>query len=50
MFRHCAAAAVARKPEAAVHREDGRLNYAGELSFQNVIDASLVHEAAASLK
>jgi NitT/TauT family transport system substrate-binding protein len=33
-----------------VHHEDGRLNYEGELSFGSVIDPSLVHEAAASLK
>jgi NitT/TauT family transport system substrate-binding protein len=33
-----------------VHREDGHLNYQGELSFKDVIDASLVHQAAASLK
>ena len=33
-----------------IHREDGRLNYDGQLSFNNVIDASLVHQAAASLK
>ncbi|HUD86121.1 MAG TPA: ABC transporter substrate-binding protein [Xanthobacteraceae bacterium] len=38
------------RQQEAVHREDGRLNYTGDLSFQNVIDASLVHEAAASLK
>jgi NitT/TauT family transport system substrate-binding protein len=33
-----------------VHREDGHLNYQGELSFKDVIDASLVRQAAASLK
>jgi hypothetical protein len=33
-----------------VHREDGRLNYQGDLTFDTVIDASLVHAAAASLK
>jgi NitT/TauT family transport system substrate-binding protein len=38
------------RQQEAVHRQDGRLNYAGDLSFPNVIDASLVHEAAASLK
>ncbi len=40
----------ALRQQEAVHREDGRLNYDGELSFKNVIDASLVHEAAAGLK
>ena len=38
------------RQQEAVHREDGRLNYQGQLNFDNVIDASLVHEAAASLK
>jgi NitT/TauT family transport system substrate-binding protein len=38
------------KREEAVHRQNGRLNYQGELNFANVIDASLIHEAAASLK
>jgi len=38
------------KRQEAVHRSNGRLNYAGELDFANVVDASLVHEAAASLK
>ena len=38
-----------RRQEAA-HRQLGELNYQGLLSFENVIDASLVHEAAASLK
>lgn len=33
-----------------VHRLRGEINYQGELSFKNVIDASLVHEAAAGLK
>jgi NitT/TauT family transport system substrate-binding protein len=33
-----------------VHREDGRLNYQGELSFEDVIDPSLVRKAAASVK
>ena len=33
-----------------VHREDGRLNYQGELSFDSVIDPSLVRKAAASIK
>jgi len=34
----------------AVQRQNGRLNYDKPLSFENVIDASLVHEAAASVK
>ncbi len=34
----------------AVHRQHGELNYQGQLSFESVIDASLIHEAAASLK
>ena len=34
----------------SVHRQNGRLNYAQPLSFDNVIDAKLVREAAASLK
>ena len=34
----------------AVHRQNGRLNFAQPLSFKNVIDAKLVREAAASLK
>lgn len=38
------------RDQEAVHREHGELNYRGQLSFQNVIDASLVHQAAASLK
>jgi NitT/TauT family transport system substrate-binding protein len=33
-----------------VHRQHGELHYQGELSFKNVIDASLVHQAAASVK
>jgi hypothetical protein len=33
-----------------VHRENGHLNYQGDLSFSSVIDPSLVHEAAANLK
>ena len=34
----------------AVHSQHGELNYQGQLSFNNVIDASLVHKAAAGLK
>jgi NitT/TauT family transport system substrate-binding protein len=33
-----------------VHRENGRLNYTGDLDFGSVIDPSLVHQAAASVK
>ncbi len=38
------------REQEAVHRENGRLNYTGELEFKNVIDSSLIHEAAASVK
>ncbi len=38
------------REQEAVHRENGRLNYTGDLDFKNVIDPSLVHEAAASVK
>jgi NitT/TauT family transport system substrate-binding protein len=38
------------RQQEAVHRQNGNLNYTGELSFANTIDASLVHQAAASLK
>ncbi len=38
------------KREEAVHRKNGRLNFAEPLQFDKVIDASLVHAAAASLK
>ena len=38
------------KRQEAVHRANGRLNYKGELEFANVIDASLVHQAAESLE
>jgi NitT/TauT family transport system substrate-binding protein len=38
------------RDQEAVHREHGELNYQGRLSFANVIDASLVHQAAAGLK
>ncbi len=34
----------------AIHRRNGRLNFAAPLRFDQVLDASLVHEAAASLK
>jgi NitT/TauT family transport system substrate-binding protein len=33
-----------------IHRQNGRLNFAGPLRFDTVLDASLAHEAAASLK
>ncbi len=36
--------------EEAVHRKNGRLNYAQPLAFDKVIDAKLVHEAAAGVK
>ncbi len=42
------AAGLAR--EEAVHRKNGRLNFAEPLQLDKVIDASLVHAAAASLK
>jgi NitT/TauT family transport system substrate-binding protein len=38
------------RQQETVHREDGDLNYQGPLSFDNMIDASLVHEAAASVR
>ncbi len=38
------------RQEETIHRKNGRLNYKEPLSFKNVIDASLVHEAAASVK
>ena len=34
----------------AVHRQNGRLNFPGPLDLDKVLDARLVHEAAASLK
>jgi NitT/TauT family transport system substrate-binding protein len=33
-----------------IHRQNGRLNFAGPLQYDKVLDASLAHEAAASLK
>jgi NitT/TauT family transport system substrate-binding protein len=33
-----------------IHRQNGRLNFAGPLQFDKVLDASLAREAAASLK
>jgi NitT/TauT family transport system substrate-binding protein len=33
-----------------IHRQNGRLNFAGPLQFDKVLDASLAHAAAASLK
>jgi NitT/TauT family transport system substrate-binding protein len=38
------------REQESVHRENGRLNYAGDLDFSSVIDPSLVHQAAASVK
>lgn len=38
------------KREEAVHRENGRLSYQGELDFAKLVDASLVHQAAAELE
>ena len=38
------------RDEEAVHRKHGRLNYSEPLSFDKVIDASLVHKAAAEVK
>jgi len=38
------------RSQETVHRQHGELNYQGQLSFDKVIDASLVHEAASSLK
>jgi NitT/TauT family transport system substrate-binding protein len=38
------------REQETVHREDGDLNYQGALAFKTMIDASLVHEAAATLK
>lgn len=41
---------AALRKEEAVHRKNGRLNYTEPLSFDKVIDAKLVHEAAAQVK
>jgi hypothetical protein len=38
------------RDQEAVHREHGELDYQGQLSFANVIDTSLVHQAAAGLE
>ena len=38
------------RDQETAHREHGELNYQGQLAFDKVIDASLVHKAAASLK
>ena len=38
------------RDEEAVHRANGRLNYAEPLAFDKVIDAALVHKAAAEVK
>lgn len=32
-----------------IHQQNGRITYQGQLSFKDVIDASIVHEAAASV-
>jgi hypothetical protein len=33
-----------------IHRQNGRLTFPGPLQFDKVLDASVAHEAAASLK
>jgi hypothetical protein len=38
------------RDEEATHRKNGRLNYTEPLSFDKVIDASLVHKAATEVK
>jgi NitT/TauT family transport system substrate-binding protein len=38
------------RDEETVHRKNGRLNYTDPLAFDKVIDASLVHQAAAQMK
>jgi len=38
------------RDQETVHREHGELNYQGQLAFVKVIDASLVHKAAAGVK
>ena len=38
------------RDEEATHRKNGRLNYTEPLSFDKVIDASIVHKAAAEVK
>lgn len=38
------------RQQETVHRANGELNYTGELSFKDMVDANLVREAAASLK
>ena len=38
------------RDEEATHRKNGRLNYTEPLSFDKVVDASLVHKAAAEVK
>jgi len=38
------------RDEEATHRKNGRLNYKEPLAFDKVIDASLVHKAAAEVK
>lgn len=41
---------VKLRDEEATHRKNGRLNYSEPLSFDKVIDARLVHKAAAEVK
>lgn len=36
--------------EEALHRKNGRLNYSEPLSYDKVVDAALVHKAAAEVK
>jgi hypothetical protein len=38
------------REQESVHRDHGELNYTGQLSFKDMVDANLVREAAASLK
>lgn len=38
------------RDQEAVHRKNGRLNYTEPLAFDKVIDAALVHQAAAQVK
>jgi NitT/TauT family transport system substrate-binding protein len=37
------------REQEAIHRENGNINYKGDIDFSKVIDAKIVHEAAASL-
>jgi NitT/TauT family transport system substrate-binding protein len=38
------------REQETVHRDNNELNYTGQLSFEDMVDANLVREAAASLK